>query len=187
MQYPAKSLFSFSFKSARKLSLFLMLTFTVSFAYAHTDGGVVVKDAWVREAPPVSPVLAGYMTIENHTGKVKELTEVKSSAFQKIEMHITMQKDGMASMEKQDKLPIAAEGKIVLKPGGTHLMLINPVKPVKAGDSVSFVLKFSDGGKSIISVPVKKAASMSSGHHKHGSDHGKDDKKDHGDKNHHNH
>ena len=133
--------------------------------FAHKDGGVVVKNAWVREAPPVSPVLAGYMVIENHTDKANELTSVTSSAFQKIEIHKTVYKDGMASMEGQNSLAIAAEGSVELKPGGTHLMLINPVNPLKAGDTVNFLFVFSNGSKSIVSAPVKKASSMSSKDH----------------------
>lgn len=166
----------------RLFTLFLILSLSIiSFqVLAHKDGGIVVKNAWVREAPPVSPVLAGYMTIENHTGKTVELTAVKSSAFQKIEIHRTIHKDGVASMEAQNSLPIKAEGKVKLKPGGTHLMLINPTKKLKAGDTVTFTLVFANGSKSIVGAPVKKARSMSSDHH-HGHDkngskkHGHDD------------
>lgn len=134
-------------------------------AFGHKDGGIVVKNAWVREAPPVSPVLAGYMVIENHTDKNQELTYVKSSAFQKIEIHKTVHKDGMATMESQNSLNIDAERSVELKPGETHLMLINPANPLKAGDTVTFVLTFSNGSKSIVSAPVKKAGPMSSEHH----------------------
>lgn len=164
-----------------RLIIFVFFASASSAALSHKDGGIVVKDAWVREAPPVSPVLAAYMTIENHTGKVKSLTSVTSSAFQKIEIHQTVYKDGMASMEGQDKLAISAEGKIELKPGGTHLMLINPVKKLKAGDTVSFVLNFDNGSKSIVSATVKKTSSMSSSDHHHDKDnnHGKEHKHNH--------
>jgi len=124
--------------------------------------------------------LAGYMVIENHTNKVQELITVTSSAFQKIEIHKTVQKDGMASMEGQNKLPIPAEGKVVLKPGGTHLMLINPTKRLTAGDSVSFVLKFASGSKSIISAPVKKAGLMNHDHHEEQDKDHNHDKPEHG-------
>ena len=152
----------FLLKDKFSLVLIFALTVMAPQIFAHKDGGIVVKNAWVREAPPVSPVLAGYMVIENHTDKTNELTSVKSSAFQKIEIHKTVYKDGMASMEGQDSLAIAAEGSVELKPGGTHLMLINPVNPLKAGDTVNFLLVFSNGSKSIVSAPVKKASSMSS-------------------------
>ena len=164
-----------------RLIIFVLLVSLSSAVLAHKDGGIVVKDAWVREAPPVSPVLAAYMTIENHTGEVKSLTSVTSSAFRKIEIHQTIYKDGMASMEGQDKLTISAEGKIELTPGGTHLMLINPVKKLKAGDTVSFVLNFDNGSKSIVSATVKKARSMSSSDHPHDkvNNHGKEHKHNH--------
>ena len=170
--------------------IILLSIILVPKTFAHKDGGIVVKNAWVREAPPVSPVLAGYMTIENHTAKIKELTAVKSSAFQKVEIHRTVHKDGMASMESQSKLPIAAEDKVELKPGGTHLMLINPTNRLKAGDTVRFTLVFSNGSKSIVSAKVKKASSMSSDHRNHdrrSHEHDNLDKDDHHKDNHHKH
>lgn len=153
-------------------TIFLLTALIISFtAFAHKDGGIVVKNAWVREAPPVSPVLAGYMVIENHTADTKDLVSVTSSAFQKIEIHQTIHKDGVASMKAQNKLSIAAEGKVELKPGGTHLMLINPAKRLKTGDSVSFTLKFANGSKTIISAPVKKAGATAAQHQHHKNEH----------------
>ena len=139
-------------------------------AFAHADGGIVVKDAWVREAPPSAPVLAAYMTIENHTDKDKVLTGVTSSVFKKIEMHKTVNKDGMASMEQQNELPIAAESAVKLEPGGFHLMLFNPAKTLKAGDDISFTLKFANGSTSIVNATVKKAMGGSEHHHHSGHD-----------------
>ena len=135
-------------------------------AFAHKDGGIVVKDAWVREAPPNATVLAAYMTIENHTNKEKVLSSVSSSAFGKIEIHKTVHKGDMATMEQQKELPVAAEGEVKLQPGGLHLMLFNPNKALKAGDDISFTLKFANGSTSMVTAKVKKATG-SSGHHNH--------------------
>ncbi|HEY5603735.1 MAG TPA: copper chaperone PCu(A)C [Gammaproteobacteria bacterium] len=143
----------------------LVLGFLMGKVSAHTDGGVVVKDAWVREAPPNAKVLAAYMTIENHTAQQKVLTGVSSSAFGAIEIHKTVQKDGMASMAPQKELTIAAENSVQLEPGGLHLMLFNPGTPLKAGDSVTFTLKFANGGTSIVSAKVQKAQAGDDHHH----------------------
>lgn len=150
------------------VSIFVFCIFA-NTAFAHTDGGIVVKDAWVREAPPNAKVLAAYMTIENHTNKQKVLTSVSSSAFGKVEIHKTVHKGDMASMEQQKELPVAAEGEVKLHPGGLHLMLFNPNKAPKAGDDISFALKFANGSTSMVTAKVKKATG-SSGHHNH-SDH----------------
>lgn len=134
-----------------------LLVLTPGLVSAHTDGGIVVENAWVREAPPVAKMLAAYMTIENHTGKQHVLTGVTSASFKKIEMHKSLQKDGMATMQQQKQLTIPAGGKINLQPGGYHLMLFNPSKPLKAGDKVSFILKFANGSVTTITAKVKKA------------------------------
>ncbi len=154
--------------------------------FGHKDGGIVVKNAWVREAPPVAKVLAAYLSIENHTGKARALTSVASPAFDKIEFHKTVQKDGMASMEQQDKLFISAESAITLEPNGTHLMLFNPAKPLKAGDKVNFVLTFSDGTNVTTDAVVKKGISMDQGHHHTSSEdhHSDDHSKERSDKHH---
>jgi hypothetical protein len=38
---------------------------------------------------------------------------------------------------KQDFMPIPAHGKLTLKPGGWHIMMIQPKKVPKEGDSVN--------------------------------------------------
>jgi copper(I)-binding protein len=50
---------------------------------------IVVKDAWVAEAPPVARVLACYMTIENPSDREQMLTRVTSPLFSDIEIHRT--------------------------------------------------------------------------------------------------
>ncbi|WP_455201274.1 copper chaperone PCu(A)C [Kaarinaea lacus] len=127
----------------------------------------MVKDAWVREAPPNAKVLAAYMTLENHSDKEKVLTSVVSPVFDKIEIHKSVHKGDMATMEKQKELPIATHGTVKLQPGGLHLMLYTPNKKLKAGDNVSITLKFADGSTSAVNAKVKKATG-SSGHHDHG-------------------
>ena len=155
-------------------------------------GEIMIKDAWVREAPPNAKVLAAYMTIENHTSKEIVLTSATSPAFAKIEIHKTVHKGDMATMEEQKELPIGTHKVIKLEPGGLHLMLYNPNKPLKAGDSVSFTLKYADGSTSSVDAKVKKATG-SSGHHHHSEHSGhemheeKDSEKEQESHHHHNH
>lgn len=140
-----------------------------SSTLAHTGGGLVVKDAWVREAPANAKVMAAYMKIENHTDKDRTLVSVSSSAFDRIEIHDTVEKDGMATMVQQHKLPIKAQGELLLQPNGMHFMLFNPKKALKAGDSVTFTLKFANGSTAMTNAKVKKV--KGSGHHHEHHDH----------------
>ena len=140
-------------------ALFVLLAGLVAgtSVFAHTSGNVEINDPWVREAPPNAQVLGAYMTIANHSAKAVSLMEVHSSAFDHVEMHRSMEKDGMMHMMKQDSIEIPAGGKVMLQPGSYHLMLMKPKHAFKAGDKVSFTLKFNDGSQSVISAPVKKA------------------------------
>lgn len=136
-----------------------------STVLAHSTGTVAVSEAWVREAPPNVQVMAAYMTIENHTAEPKTLTEITSSSFERIEIHRSVDKDGVSSMVKQTSLIIDAQGKAELKPGGLHLMLFNPKKPLKAGDEVGFALKFAGGGKTFVTAKVKKGGETDKDQH----------------------
>lgn len=156
---------------------FLLASFFIVFSpaiFAHTDGGIAIKEAWVREAPPNAKVMAAYMKIENHTATEKVLTGVTSSAFGKIEIHKTMQKDGMASMQQQKQLTIPAQGEVTLQPGGMHMMLFDPAKALKAGDEVNFTLKFANGSTSMTTATVRKATGSHHEHHSH-ENHNKDE------------
>jgi len=157
----------------RMIKIFFMIAacFLATNALAHSSGGIVVKDAWVREAPPNVKMMAAYMTIENHTDAEAVLTSVQSSNFKKVEIHETVEKDGMASMVQRKQLNIPAEGNVKLAPRGKHLMLIDPTGALKAGDNVSFTLKFANGSTSVINAKVKKAMSEHQHEHEHSDMH----------------
>ena len=152
-----------------------------AIAFAHNDGGIQIKEAWIREAPPNAKVLAAYMTIENHTKTKKTLTTIKSSSFARIEIHETIEKDGMASMQQRQTLEIASQGSVTLAPNGLHFMLFDSNQALKAGDKVQFTLIFKNGSRSIVSLEVKKATGGHEHHDHGGMDHGG---MDHGNKNH---
>lgn len=160
------------------ISTISILVFCV-LANTAIAGSVMVKDAWVREAPPNAKVLAAYMTIENHTNNEKVLTSASSPAFDKIEIHKTVHKGDMATMEQQKELPIATHGTVKLQPGGLHLMLYTPSKKLKAGDIVSITLKFADGSTNMVDAKVKKATGSSGhDHHSEHSEHQMNEEKD---------
>lgn len=119
--------------------------------------GLVLHDPWVREAPPMASMLAGYVTIENTGAKAEAIVSASSPAFGDVEIHRTIIKDGMARMIKQDRLVIPAHGKMVLAPGGYHLMMMMPKRPLHAGDTVEVTLSLENGQKITTTMPVRKA------------------------------
>jgi copper(I)-binding protein len=141
-----------------------MLMAGTSFA---AEEHLMVHDAWVREAPPNVKMLAGYFTIMNFSGKDKELVAASSDQFEKVELHKTVQEGGMAKMIAQKSVKIAKQGTVAFKPGGLHLMMMNPKSQLKAGDKVNITLKFAKGDELKVTAEVKKATGGEENMHEH--------------------
>ncbi|WP_281558642.1 copper chaperone PCu(A)C [Thalassomonas sp. RHCl1] len=118
------------------------------------DKAVKIVNAWVRQALPEAKVNAGYLTLINPTGQELTLVKVESDAFSQIEIHEMAMQDGLMAMQKLDELAVPAFGQAALLPGGKHLMLKSPRKPLNEDDSINLTLKFKSGWQQKVSVKV---------------------------------
>ena len=114
-----------------------------------------VSNAWVREAPPNAEASAAYLTIHNQTSHAHSLVGVSSPQFQKAELHRSTVVGGQERMQQIKTLAIKAHGSMELKPGGYHLMLIKPLKPLNAGDAVELKLQFDDAQQITVRAPIR--------------------------------
>lgn len=121
-----------------------------------TTSNLVVSDAWIREAPANTMVLAGYIMIDNSDDHKHRLLGASSSVFEWIEMHRTVQDGNVVRMVPLDSLTLAPGGRLVMEPGGNHLMLMNPNTQLRAGDEVTITLRFQDGLELTVPFQVKK-------------------------------
>ena len=143
------------FKKALSLLLFLLFSFiAITTASA---GNIEIHDAWVREAPPNSEVMAAYLTLHNHSPKSYTLVSVSSPDFERVEMHRTEQHDGMATMLPVSRVILSTKGSVRFQPGDMHLMLMKPKKHLVEGNLISLTLHFADDSSMMINAPVKKA------------------------------
>jgi hypothetical protein len=131
----------------------------VSFSTVEADDILDIDDAWVAEAPPVAPVMGGYMIIENETDKPVSITRATCPDFEKVEIHEMSMSGGMMKMREIDKLDVPANGKVELKPGGYHLMLIKPKKTFKKGDNLTVTLHTADSQSQAVKMEVKERKS----------------------------
>ncbi|MFT6371673.1 MAG: copper(I)-binding protein [Gammaproteobacteria bacterium] len=115
-----------------------------------------VTDAWIKNLPPAMPMRAGYMQLMNHDDNTATIVSVSSNAFKKVEIHQTINNDGVMSMHPIKSLVVEANGMAFLKPGGMHLMLIKPTRDLKIGDEVEVVLQFDNDSSQVILMTVKK-------------------------------
>ncbi|MBU6509576.1 MAG: copper chaperone PCu(A)C [Gammaproteobacteria bacterium] len=105
--------------------------------------------------------LAAYLTLTNHTGETLTLSNVSSTDFNSVTVHRTLQNNGMDSMVAVPHLSIPAHQSVKLAPGGYHLMLMQPIKPLYDGDLVMLTFTFSDHSSLSIMAPVRRDAPQS--------------------------
>lgn len=138
--------------------LYIAVTIQAPALVAADGPSTRVSHVWIREAPPGINVLAGYFTLDNLTDKALILNEVSSADFGKVEIHQSVQTNGVESMQQLDSLSVPAHGSVEFRPGGYHLMLMQPRKNFFSGDTVSLILSFSDGSQLAILAPVRHDA-----------------------------
>ncbi|HEV7165053.1 MAG TPA: copper chaperone PCu(A)C [Gammaproteobacteria bacterium] len=139
--------------------LFPLMVLCVSFlpAAMAADGPTVrASHVWIREAAPGVDVMAGYFVLENLTDQSLALTQVGSPDFGAVMMHQSVLKDGQESMLEVAQIVIPAHGSIEFKPGGYHLMLMQPKKNLYSGDMVTLMLTFSDRSGLTIMANVRR-------------------------------
>ncbi len=126
-----------------------------------------VEDAWVREAPPHAEVSAAYLTIDNQTSRIQTLIGVSSPQFRKVEIHTTRMANGQVHMQMLHEASIAAHDRLEFKPGAYHLMLLQPLHPLKSGDMVELILKFDHAPQITIQAPIRNAENDGESPHHH--------------------
>lgn len=126
---------------------------------------VLIQEPWIREAPPNATTLAGYLVLNNNGDTGSALVSASSPDFGDVMIHETVEKDGIARMVHLDRVEVPANGNVQFQPGGMHIMLMQPKRPLKAGDQVPLTLNFADGTEIAVEFEVRKAAGRASGGH----------------------
>lgn len=113
---------------------------------------VQVREAWARAVPAVAPVAGGFLTVVNDGDVDDRLLRVESDIAQRVEIH-QMRNDGgvMRMRALPEGVTVPAHGKLELKPGGYHLMLIKPRRALVEGGHFEATLVFQRAGR----VPVR--------------------------------
>jgi len=112
---------------------------------ACAESPLEVSKAWVRAAPPGTMMLAAYAGLRNPGESEIRLSEARSDAFGFVEIHRTVEEDGVSRMRAAGVLTLAPGASLTLEPGGLHLMLMRPRRTLAEGDSIVIELDLEDG------------------------------------------
>ena len=127
----------------KKYILTLSLLFSsYSFAFMSglddrrdTHGSLEIIGAYIPMGP-AGMVNAGYMKLENTSNTDITINHITSPVYDSVEIHGTIQENGIAKMTHLDNIVVPANGKVIFEPGGMHLMLMGSRRDIKAGDEI---------------------------------------------------
>ena len=141
---------------AALLGLTLAITLPVLALAAAAE--LKIDHPWARPAAAGGNG-AGYLAITN-TGKAADrLMGATTPVANHVEMHRSMEMNGMAMMHPVDGgLAIAPGTTAVFAPGGYHLMLVGLKQPLTAGASFPVTLKFQKAGAVTVQFTVETGA-----------------------------
>jgi hypothetical protein len=103
-----------------------------------------VNDAWIRSAPPGTAMLAGYAILHNTGDAPVVVRGASSDAFAAVSMHESIESGGVEHMRPLEEITIAPHARVMLAPGGKHLMLMRPTRPLAAGASLKIHFATND-------------------------------------------
>lgn len=141
------------------LALAVLLAAPVSAA----DSGLRVEKTWARASIGTSRPAAAYVTIANGTDGAATLTAVSSPVSGHAAVHKTVTENGVMKMLPAGPVEIPAGGRLVMKPGGLHIMLMELKRPIKKGTTLKLRLEFADGTTVDAEGPVMGPGAMGPG------------------------
>lgn len=149
--------------NAYRLALSLLLA-VVSLVACARDGGnggascaPQVRDGWVRLVPGGMPMHAGFGRIENACAAPATIVSASSPSYGSVMLHESRVVNGMNQMRMLQELRIAPDDAAVLKPGGLHLMLMDPTSTLKPGSHVAIEFTLKDGRHILGDFEVRSA------------------------------
>ncbi|HET6877352.1 MAG TPA: copper chaperone PCu(A)C [Jatrophihabitans sp.] len=107
-------------------------------------GAVTVVNAYVRAPiPPHADVAAAYFTVYNTTGRVDRIVRVLAGAGAAATLHTDV---GGHMQLVRHGVAVPAHGKLVLAPGGVHVMIEHLFGELPAGEQVNLEVDFARAG-----------------------------------------
>lgn len=142
---------------------------TVTAAFAQDAPSVAVDDPYARAVPPGQPNSAVFMALTNTGAADRSLVAAESEAAATVELHTHSMEDGMMRMRRIERIELPTGERVVLEPGGLHVMLIGLAEQLQPGMDVALTLILDDGSRMPVTAPVRRIdGAMGGGMHGHG-------------------
>lgn len=137
-------------------SIFVIIS-SIGLAFAAEDK-LSVTDAWARPVILENRPGAAYFIIQNNSSLDDKLIKATSELAARIELHKVENVAGIMKMSQTVDIPVAANSKTEVRPGGYHLMLFGLTEKLAVGGALPLTLTFEHAGEVKITAHIMKKA-----------------------------
>ncbi|EWY42475.1 copper(I)-binding protein [Skermanella stibiiresistens SB22] len=139
----------------------LVLAFVAS---AHAEmakvGDLVIEQAWARATTPSAKTGATYLSVRNTGPESDSILSMETPVASHAMAHQTRQENDVSRMSEAGPLSVPPGGALEMKPGGTHIMLMDLGGGLRLGQQFPLTITFEKAGKVEIPVKVGKPGAM---------------------------
>ena len=125
-----------------------------------------IEHPFARATPPGAKSGGAYLTIVNSGTAPATLVGAASPVAGAVELHQMAMDGGVMTMRAVRAVDVPPGGKLELKPGGYHFMLLDLKQPLKVGDKLPLKLSFQNLGTIEVAIEVEAMDAGSSMTHK---------------------
>ena len=133
-----------------------------------TINNIIINKPWIKSIQSGHKVTSGYLEIINNSKSDDVLLSIVSNFAKNNQIHsMNIQNDVMKMKHLKSGLLIKKKSKILLKPGGFHLMFSDIYEELKNKKYLYIKLNFKKNGSIEIPIQIKKNNTKGYVNHKH--------------------
>jgi copper(I)-binding protein len=117
-----------------------------------------IEHPFARATPPGARSGGVFLSVENNGVRTDRLLRVSTPVAGTAELHQMVVDAGVMRMRAVAGLDVKPGDRLVLQPGGYHVMLTDLKRPLQAGDSFPLTLAFEKAGSIEVNVVVESMA-----------------------------
>ncbi|HEX3630873.1 MAG TPA: copper chaperone PCu(A)C [Casimicrobiaceae bacterium] len=125
-----------------------------------------IDHPFARATPPGARSGGVFLSVENNGDRTDRLLTVSTPVAGSAELHQMVMDAGVMRMRAVAGVDVKPGDRLVLQPGGYHVMLADLKRPLQAGDTFPLTLGFEKAGSIEVSVVVESMAAGAT--HPHG-------------------
>lgn len=123
-------------------------------------GDLAVEQAWARATAPSAKTGAVYLTVRNTGTQPDRIVSVETPVAGHAEAHETRQEGDVLRMRETGPLAVPPGGALEMRPGGTHVMLMDLRNGLEVGQEFPLTIVFERNGTADVPVRVGKPGAM---------------------------